>query len=215
MSYYLGLGIPEAKLRWAKHERLVFYAKEAFDIEYEFPFGFKELEGLHARGDYDLSVHMKASGQDLTYQDPETNESFIPHVVEASTGLARNVLMHLCEGYTEEEVADGVRTVLKINPQLAPIKVAIFPLLKNKPELVSRAREVFEALKSEYMCEFDDNGNIGKRYRRQDEIGTPFCVTVDFDSLEKGDVTVRERDSMKQERVSVGKLISHLNDQLF
>lgn len=213
-DYYTSLGINQSKLRWAKHEHLVFYAKAAYDIEYEFPFGFAEVEGVHARGDYDLSVHMKASGVDLTYKDAETGESFVPQVVETSTGVARNVLMHLCDGYTEEEVNGETRTVLKLNPALAPIKVAVFPLLKNKPELVARAREIFDDLKLKYRCEFDDNGNIGKRYRRQDEIGTPFCVTIDFDSLEKGDVTVRERDSMKQERISNSKFEFYLQEKL-
>ncbi len=210
MQYYQDLGIAENKLRWAKHENLVFYAKEAFDIEYEFPFGFKEVEGLHARGDYDLSQHSKYSGVDLTYFDPHTEEKYIPHVVETSTGVARNLLMHLCNAYAEEEE----RVVLKLPYQLAPVKVAVFPLLRNKPELVTRAREIFNNLKVSYMCEFDDNGNIGKRYRRQDEIGTPFCVTVDFDSLQQGDVTVRERDSMKQERLSADALLAYLSPKL-
>lgn len=213
-NYYLKMGIKEENLRWQKHEKLVFYAKEAYDIEYNFPFGFKELEGVHARGDYDLTQHAKFSGQDLSYTDPKTGNKFVPHVIESSVGVGRTVLMLLCEAYTEEKVADDTRVVMKFPYNMAPIKVAVFPLLKNKPELVEKAREIFDELKLAHMAEFDDNGNIGKRYRRQDEIGTPFCVTVDFDTLEKGIVTVRERDTMKQESVKVSALSDYLNKAL-
>jgi len=205
-QFYLDLGIAAENLKWHKHENLVFYAKEAYDIEYNFPFGFKELEGVHARGDYDLQQHSKHSGQALDYLDPTTNEKFVPHVVETSVGVGRTFLAVLCEAYCEEEVAGESRIVLKLAPKLAPIKIAVFPLLKNKPELVKKARAVFDHLKLDWRCEFDDNGNIGKRYRRQDEIGTPYCLTIDFSSLEDDDVTVRDRDTMKQERIKISEL---------
>jgi glycyl-tRNA synthetase len=205
-SFYLSLGIKETNLKWHKHENLVFYAKEAYDIEYNFPFGFKELEGVHARGDYDLSVHSQASGQDLNYLDPVSNQKFIPHVIETSAGVGRTFLAVLTEFYREEELDGDLRIVLALPPKLAPIKIAVFPLLKNKPELVAKAREIFNQLKLDYRCEFDDNGNIGKRYRRQDEIGTPFCLTIDFDTLEKDEVTVRERDGMQQVKIKVEEI---------
>lgn len=213
-NFYLDLGLSADKLRWHKHENLVFYAREAFDIEYEFPFGFKELEGVHARGDYDLTQHSRHSGQDLSYLDPATNERFVPHVVETSAGVGRAFLAVLTEAYREEELADGSRTVLRIAPKLAPIKVAVFPLLKNKPELVAKAREIFDALKREWRCEFDDNGNIGKRYRRQDEIGTPYCLTVDFDTLNDGTVTLRDRDTMEQQRLAIADLPAWLREKI-
>ena len=205
-KFYLDLGIEEKNLKWHKHENLVFYAREAYDIEYNFPFGFKELEGVHARGDYDLTQHSKFSGQDLQYLDPATNEKFMPHIVETSAGVGRIFLAILTEAYQEETIESETRIVLRLSPKLAPIKIAVFPLLKNKPELVNKAREIFNVLKISWRCEFDDNGNIGKRYRRQDEIGTPYCVTVDFDSLENEEVTVRDRDSMKQERIHISEL---------
>ena len=213
-QFYLDLGIAAENLKWHKHENLVFYAKEAYDIEYNFPFGFKELEGVHARGDYDLQQHSKHSGQALDYLDPTTNEKFVPHVVETSVGVGRTFLAVLCEAYCEEEVAGESRIVLKLAPKLAPIKIAVFPLLKNKPELVKKARAVFDHLKLDWRCEFDDNGNIGKRYRRQDEIGTPYCLTIDFSSLEDDDVTVRDRDTMAQERVKIEELVEYLKIHL-
>lgn len=214
-NFYINhLKFKESKLRWLKHKNLVFYAKEAYDIEYKFPFGFKELEGVHARGDYDLTQHMKYSGADLSYTDPQTNKKYIPHIIESSVGVGRIALAALTNAYTEEELDGDKRTVLKFPAVLAPIKVAVFPLLKNKPELVAKAKEVFDEIKQNYMAEFDDNGNIGKRYRRQDEIGTPLCVTVDFDSLEKGTVTVRNRDTMKQEVVELKALSEYLNKAL-
>ena len=208
-QYYLDLGFKEAHLKWHEHEHLVFYAKAAWDIEYKFPFGFKELEGIHARGDYDLTQHQEYSGKDLTYFDPTTNERYLPHIVETSVGLDRTFLAVLTEFYDEDELGGEKRVVLRFPKQLAPIKAAVFPLLKNKPELVSKALEVFDHLKKEMRCEFDDNGNIGKRYRRQDEIGTPHCVTIDFDTLEgdqKDTVTVRDRDTGEQKRVAISDL---------
>jgi glycyl-tRNA synthetase len=205
-NFYLDLGIDAKNLKWHKHENLVFYAQEAYDIEYNFPFGFKELEGVHARGDYDLTQHSKFSGQDLSYFDPTTNEKFMPHIVETSAGVGRTFLALLCEAYQEEAIGEETRTVLRLAPKLAPIKIAVFPLLKNKPELVAYARAIFDDLKKDWRCEFDDNGNIGKRYRRQDEIGTPYCLTIDFDTLENEEVTVRNRDTMKQERIKINDL---------
>jgi glycyl-tRNA synthetase len=193
-------------LQWHEHENLVFYAKAAFDIEYKYPFGFKELEGVHARGDYDLTQHTKFSGQDLSYTNPVTNEKFMPHIIESSVGVGRTVLASLCSAYTEEKTGEEERVVLKFPISIAPIKIAVFPLLKNKPELVELAKKLYSDLAADYMCEFDDNGNIGKRYRRQDEIGTPFCITVDFESLDDKAVTVRHRDTMKQERVQIKEL---------
>lgn len=214
-QYYLDLGIKKENLKWHQHENLVFYAKAAWDIEYKFPFGFKELEGIHARGDYDLTQHSKFSGKDLSYQDPKTNEKYIPHVVETSVGVDRTFLAVLTEAYTEEKLEDGSeRVVMKFPKKLAPIKVAVFPLLKNKEELVGKAKEIFEKLNDNFVCEFDDNGNIGKRYRRQDEIGTPYCLTVDFDSLEDEKVTVRDRDTMKQERILIKNLEEFLTENL-
>lgn len=211
-KFYLDLGIKEENLRWHKHENLVFYAKEAYDIEYNYPFGFKELEGIHARGNYDLSQHAKFSNKDFYYNDPKTNKKYIPHIIESSAGVARTMLAILCDAYTEDEKND--RIVLKLSPKVSPIKIAIFPLLKNKPELVNKAKEIFENLKHNWHCEFDDNGNIGKRYRRQDEIGTPFCLTVDFDSIKDEAVTVRHRDSMKQERIKINELINFFNKNI-
>jgi len=213
-KFYLNLGIKKENLRWHKHENLVFYAKEAYDIEYNYPFGFKEVEGIHARGDYDLKQHSKFSGVDLSYLDPQNNKKFIPHVIETSAGVGRTFLAVLTEAYQEEKLESGAtRVVLKLNSKLAPIKIAIFPLLKNKPELVTKAREIYNLLKLYWRCEFDDNGNIGKRYRRQDEIGTPYCVTVDFDSLEKDCVTIRNRDTMKQETISRAELINFFQEK--
>lgn len=213
-QFYLDLGIKEENLRWYKHEKLAFYAKEAYDIEYNYPFGFKELEGVHARGDYDLSQHSKYSGQGLEYLDPETKEKYIPHVIEASGGVGRTFLAIICDAYNEEELENDSRVVLKIDKKIAPIKVAIFPLLKNKEELFNKAKDLYNDLKKDYYCEFDSSGNIGKRYRRQDEIGTPYCVTVDFDSLENNDVTIRDRDTMKQHRVKIDELKDFLDEKL-
>ena len=213
-QFYLDLGFKEENLKWHQHENLVFYAKEAYDIEYNFPFGFKELEGVHARGNYDLTQHGQASGTNFEYLDPATGEKFIPHIVETSVGVGRTFLAVLTEAYREENLNGEERVVLSLPARLAPIKVAIFPLLKNKPELVARAEEIYHALRQKFRCEFDDNGNIGKRYRRQDEIGTPYCVTFDFDSLEDGAVTVRERDSASQERVKIEDLEKYLAPKL-
>jgi glycyl-tRNA synthetase len=217
-NWYLEYGIGEKDIQWHKHEKLAHYASEAYDIEYNYKFlnGFKEVEGIHARGNWDLTQHSKFSGTDLSYFDEKTNERFIPHIMETSVGLNRLFLMFLDKAYTEEEVNGETRIVLKLDKRLAPIKIAIFPLAKNKPQLVEKAKEVFDLLKADFMCEFDDSGNIGKSYRRQDEIGTPYCVTVDFDTIEKEEstVTVRDRDTMTQERIAISDLLNYFTDKL-
>jgi len=192
------------------------YSKRTIDFEYNFNgIGIKEIGALAYRTDFDLANHAKHSGQDLSYTDPQTNDKFVPHVLEPTFGLDRHLLAVMSAGYEEEKVGDETRVVLKLKPELAPVKVAVSPLLRNKPELVKVAREVYETLKKEFgAVMYDDNGNIGKRYRRQDEIGTPLCVTIDFDSLEGKDVTVRHRDTMKQDRVKIAKLAETVKKQL-
>lgn len=210
-QWYLDLGIREEKLRWSQHDNLVFYAKDAWDIEYDYPsYGFDEVEGIHDRTDYDLSQHAKHSGTDLMYRDPQTNEKYIPWVLETSMGMSRIFLAVLSDAYTVEQLEDGSeRTVLKLKTELAPVRYAVFPLLKNKPLLVEKAREVFDELSKKYVCEFDDNGNIGKRYRRQDEIGTPECIVIDFDTIEgDGTVAIRNRDTTLQTRCSIDELLA-------
>lgn len=213
-NWYLEYGIPKEKIRWYQHEKLAHYASEAYDIEFSFSSlgGFKEVEGVHARGDWDLSQHAKHSGVDLSYTDEVTKQKFIPHIMETSVGLGRLFLMFLDHAYTQEEVNGETRTVLKLDKRLAPVKAAVFPLLRNKPELVGKAREVYDMLKGVFMCEFDDNGNIGKRYRRQDEIGTPWCLTIDFQTLEDGTITVRDRDTLVQERVAIVDCAAYLKE---
>jgi len=224
MQWYLDLGFAKKNLRFHDHDKLAHYAKAACDIEYQTPFGWKEMEGIHNRGDYDLSRHMQYSGKDLSYFDEETKEKYIPHIVEASAGADRVSLMALLDGYEEEDltsrpspleerVADKPgeeesRTVLRLSTDLAPIKVAVMPLLKNKPEIVRVATELFTTIKKAgVMAEYDDAGSIGRRYRRQDEIGTPVCVTIDFDTLDDKTVTLRDRDTMKQQRIKVDKVL--------
>jgi len=206
--WYLSLGINESNLRWKQHDNLVFYAKDAWDIEYNFPsYGFDEVEGIHDRTDYDLSQHEKFSGTDLHYMDPHTKERYIPWILETSMGMGRIFLAVVSDAYTVEQLPNGEeRTVLKLKTELAPVRYAVFPLLKNKPELVEKAREVYVELSRQYACEFDDNGNIGKRYRRQDEIGTPECIVIDFQTLEDGTVTVRDRDTTEQVRKNPAEL---------
>lgn len=213
-EFFNSLGFKKENLRWKRHDNLVFYARDAYDIEFKFPWGFDELEGVHARGDYDLTQHSQHSGVDLSYIDPETNEKYIPHIIESSVGVGRLILALLLDAYTEEGEGKNKRMVLKIDKNLAPIKLAVFPLLSNKPELVKRSKSIHNSLKQKLFCEYDGSGNIGKRYRRQDEIGTPYCVTVDFDTLEDNTVTIRDRDSMKQERVEVDKLLAYFYKKL-
>ena len=214
-AFYLKYGIPETKLSWHKHDKLAHYASEAYDIEYNYAMlgGFKELEGVHARGDFDLSTHSKFSGSDLSYFDEVTRERFIPHIVETSVGVARMTLAFIDNAYTEEMVGDETRVVLKLHKALAPIKVAVLPLSK-KEELSVPAVALFKKLSENFMCEYDDSQSIGKRYRRQDEIGTPYCVTVDFDTLIDNAVTVRDRDSMKQERIKMEELLTYLEEKI-
>ena len=213
-DYYQQLGLSESNLRWHKHEKLVFYAKEAYDIEYQFPFGFNELEGIHARGNYDLTQHGTYSGVDLRYFDQQSSERYLPHIIESSVGVGRTFLALLCETYREEVVDGEPRTVLKLPVSVAPVKVATFPLVRNRPELVALSHKIHASLRQRYVCELDDSGNIGKRYRRQDEIGTPYCVTVDYTSLDDNTVTVRDRDSMSQTRVSIDQLDAYLRERL-
>lgn len=192
------------------------YSKRTMDFHFKFPHKFDEIGGLAYRTDFDLKNHTTHSGADLEYMDSHTNEKFIPHVLEPTFGLGRHVLAVICKAYTVDNLGDEERIVLKFPPKLAPIKAAVFPLLKNKPELVEKAREVYRLLKTAIpQVVFDDNGNIGKRYRRQDEIGTPFCVTVDFDTLEKDlGVTVRDRDTGEQQRIPVSELVSYIQQAI-
>jgi glycyl-tRNA synthetase len=216
-SWYLSeLGLPEEKLNWKKHVKLAHYAKQAFDIQYNFSClgGFQEVEGIHQRGNWDLTRHSEFSGQKLEYFDSKTNTKFIPHIMETSVGLNRLVLAVIDNAYTVEDLGEGKsRTVLKILPKLAPVKVAIFPLQKDE-KLKELASKIYHDIKKDMVAEFDDSGNIGKMYRRQDEIGTPFCVTVDFQSLEDNMVTIRERDTMKQERILITDLIKTVQDKI-
>jgi glycyl-tRNA synthetase len=180
------------------------------DIEYKYPFGFKEMFGIAYRTDFDLKNHAENSGKDLSYMDPYTNEKYIPHVVEPTFGLSRLTGIVLFNSYTE----DGERVYLKLSPKIAPYKVAVFPLLANKPELLTKARDLYKDLKKQFVVTWDDRGNIGKRYFAQDEIGTPWCVTVDFQTLEDGTVTVRDRDSGKQERMQIDDLSAYFSERL-
>lgn len=192
------------------------YSKRTIDFEFDYPFGRKELYGLAYRTDHDLKNHISASGVDMSFFDEETKQKFVPHVVEPAFGAGRTMLAVLLSAYTEDELGGEKRVYLKLKPSLAPVKIAVFPLLKNKPELVEKAKEIYKILKKEFgAVVFDDNGNIGKRYRRQDEIGTPFCITIDFDTLEKSaGVTVRDRDTGEQERVGENDLISYLSQKM-
>lgn len=212
MDFYVSLGIKKENLRFREHEdkERAHYAKKAVDLEYKAPFGWSEFMGIHNRGDFDLRRHTEYSGQDLKYKDAETGEEFIPWDIETSAGVDRSLLFFLVDAYSE----DGDRKILKLNPKLAPYKVAVFPLLANKENLVSEARKIYETLRKEMMVAWDDRGNIGKRYFAQDEIGTPFCVTVDFQSLEDKTVTVRDRDSAKQERVKINTLSDYFSKKL-
>ncbi len=215
-DFYLSYGIKEESLNWYRHEKLAHYASDAYDIEYRYKMlgnSFKELEGIHARGDWDLSQHSKFSGKDLSYFDEESRERFIPHIIETSVGVARMMLAFIDDAYTKEEVKEGEeRIVLKLDKRLSPVKVAVFPLFK-KEELLNPAREIWKDLSKKYFCEFDTSGSIGKRYRRQDEIGTPYCVTFDYDSVNDNAVTVRDRDTMEQERVKISELRNYLEEK--
>ncbi|HEY7590002.1 MAG TPA: glycine--tRNA ligase [Candidatus Limnocylindrales bacterium] len=204
-AWYEAYGATPSRLRYREHapDELAHYAKKAVDIEYRFPFGWKELEGVHNRGDFDLSRHAEASGENLEYFDQATGEHFVPFIVETAGGADRAAFTFLIDAYREEEVRGETRVSLALHPELAPYKVAVLPLLKKRPEIVELCQRILADLKAEVMAVYDDTAAIGKLYRRQDEIGTPWCVTVDVESLEDGAVTVRDRDSMAQERVPV------------
>lgn len=212
MNFYLSLGLKKENLRFRDHNlnELAHYARFATDIEYKSPFGWQEFMGIHHRGDFDLSRHQQFSGEDFSYNDPQTGEKYLPWDIETSAGVDRSLLFLLIDAYCEEEN----RVVLKLNPKLAPYKAAVFPLLANKPELVKLARRIYDDLRPHFMTTWDDRGNIGKRYYSQDELGTPFCITIDFESLENDTVTVRERDSMKQVRVDIKELADYFKGKL-
>ena len=214
MNFYKGLYRKTENLRFWEHpkEKLVFYAKKAFDIEYQTPWGWSENEGIHWRGDYDLTQHSKFSKKDLSYTNPQTHEKYIPWIVETSGGVDRTLFFLLLDAYEEEDLGEGnTRTVLKINKDIAAYKAAIFPLVSNKDDIVQKGRDIFNLLSENNKVVWDDRGNIGKRYRYQDEIGTPYCITIDYETLENDTVTVRDRDSMKQERVKIEDLQSVIN----
>ena len=206
MNWHKALGFGDENYRFHEHEKLAHYANAAVDVEYKFPFGFKEVEGIHSRTDFDLSQHQQYSGKKIQYFDPELNKSYVPFVVETSIGVDRMFLQVMSASYCEEEVENNgkvdTRVVLKLPAPLAPVKLAVMPLVK-KDGLPEIAREIIDALKFDFNCQYDEKDSIGKRYRRQDAIGTPFCVTVDHQTTEDKTVTLRYRDSMKQERVSI------------
>ena len=213
-NWLLSLGMKEEKLRLRDHskEELCFYSKATTDIEFAFPFGWGELWGIADRTDYDLKQHMQYSNEDFNYLDQETGEKFIPYCIEPSLGCDRVALAFLCNSYEEQEIAEGdTRVVLHLHPALAPYKVAVLPLSKK---LSDKAEEVYEKLSKSFMCDYDEAGSIGKRYRREDEIGTPYCVTIDFDTLEDETVTVRDRDTMEQVRVKIDELENWLNEKI-
>src|SRR5213594_717004 len=227
LKFYENIGIPRSKLHvlTVPDEERAFYSKGTYDIEYDFPFGRQELEGIAYRTDYDLSQHQKASGKSLEYFDEETKQRFVPHVVEPSAGVDRTVLALICEAYSEDQAPDEkgkmeTRIVLRFHPRVAPVKCGIFPLLKNNPQLVAKAKQIVDLLRPHMFVFYDESGAIGRRYRRQDEIGTPFGVTIDFETLGEKDaslrdtVTVRERDSMKQERVAIQDLAAILRARI-
>ncbi len=219
MKWHQVLGTQVSKLRFHDHEKLAHYADAAADIEFEFPFGFKELEGIHSRTDFDLKAHEEHSGKKLTYYDPELKESYVPYVVETSVGCDRLFLAVLSNCYAVEQVPDAngdlkERVVVRFHPAIAPIKCAVLPLVKKEKELTDKARAIFNQLKYSFECQYDEKDSVGKRYRRQDELGTPYCITIDGQTLEDGTVTVRERDSMQQERIAVEDLERMISQQV-
>ncbi|MEK7582405.1 MAG: glycine--tRNA ligase [Patescibacteria group bacterium] len=211
MDWYLSLGFKKESLRFRDHadDERAHYARAATDIEYDSPWGWQEVMGIHHRADWDLRRHQEFSGQDMNYRDPETNENYIPWNIETSAGVDRSMLFLLLDSYREEDE----RVVLKLPFKLAPYKAAVFPLHKNKPELVVKAKEIYDSLREEFIVAWDDRGNIGKRYYAQDEIGTPYCITVDFQTLEDDTVTIRDRDSMAQERIGIQDIASSLKER--
>lgn len=227
LKFYENIGIARSKLHvlTVPDQERAFYSKGTYDIEYDFPFGLQELEGVAYRTDYDLTQHQKASGKPLEYFDEETKQKFIPHVIEPSAGVDRTVLALICEAYAEDTAPDDkgkaeTRVVLRFHPRMAPIKCAVFPLLKNKEQLVAKAKEIVQLLRPHMHVFYDETGAIGRRYRRQDEVGTPFGITVDFETFGEKDealrdtVTLRERDSMKQERVKISDLLELLRARI-
>ena len=222
-AWLKSIGLPDSHLSEYNHpkEKLAFYSKGTTDIMFRYPFGVQELWGIAARGNYDLNQHAQASGKPMEYFDEASKKKFVPHVIEPAVGVDRIVLAVLCAGYAEEDVTDDKgavekRTVLRLSPRIAPVKVAVLPLLKNKPELVAKAKTLYTTLKRKYAVFYDESGAIGRRYRRQDEIGTPWCVTIDFDTIEKdGLFTLRERDSMQQRRISEAELLSLLDQAVY
>ena len=208
-EFFISLGIPAEKLKFHDHDKLAFYAKAACDVYYQFPFGWDEVNGIHNRTNYDLTKHQEFSGKNMEYLDPVTNEKFIPNVIENSYGLDRAILAVICNAYDVETLPDGeVREIMHLSPKIAPFKVAILPLIKR--DLSEKAHELFRELAKEFRVTYDETGTIGKRYRRQDQIGTPLCVTVDFDTLEDNTVTVRDRDTMEQVRMPISELKSYI-----
>jgi glycyl-tRNA synthetase len=224
VKWYLGLGVKKENLRVREvpADERAHYAKQQIDVEYKFPFGWKEIEGVHNRGDFDLSNHSRYSKKDLRYYDEETKEKYFPHIIETSGGADRSFLAFLCDAYQEvkggrtktTKASKEIEVLLKLHKTLAPIKIAVLPLVRNKPELVKKAKEVFKLLKPHFVCQYDELGSIGRRYRRQDEIGTILAITIDFETLKKEDVTVRDRDTMKQERVKIKDLVKTLKEKL-
>jgi glycyl-tRNA synthetase len=227
--WYGTVGIAQEDLQeyWQSREELAHYARATVDLLFRFPFGTQELEGIAARGDFDLTQHQNHSGKPLDYFDEFAKQRYVPHVIEPSAGVDRLVLALICSAYDEEKSAgdedskEELRTVMRFHPRVAPYKCAVFPLLKNKPELVEKARQIFRVLKQQFMCFYDENGAIGRRYRRQDEIGTPLCITVDFETLEgcreggkKDTVTVRDRDTMRQDRIAIDELSNYISEKL-
>jgi glycyl-tRNA synthetase len=212
-EWHVEMGLRREKLRWHEHgpEERAHYAKAAWDIEFEFPFGWNEFEGIHHRGDFDLAAHSKHSGKDLAYTDPETKERYIPHVIETSTGVDRCMLALLANAYDEDEVDGEPRTVLRLSPKVAPVKVAVLPLTKKLLEPVQR---IAADLRRRFPTELDLSGSIGRRYRRQDEIGTPYCVTYDPESEQDHRVTVRDRDTTRQERIAIGQVARYLSERI-
>jgi glycyl-tRNA synthetase len=220
MQWFVDLGMHKEKLRWHQHpkEKLAHYAKDAYDIEYEFPFGWGEIEGVHNRTDYDLSRHEQFSGKAMKYFDEETKEKFTPYVIETSSGASRSFMAFLVDSYQEEEAptAEGgmeMRTILKLHPGLAPTKIAVFPLV-NRDGMPEISRSIEADLRKSFRVFYDDSGAIGRRYRRQDEVGTPYCITVDSETLQNRTVTVRDRDSMQQERVAIDRLKDYFTSKL-
>lgn len=221
LNWYYDLGIRKENIRLREQEKeeLAHYAKRAVDIEYKFPFGWKEIEGIHNRGNFDLSNHSKHSKEDLSFLDEETKEKFVPDIIETSVGVERSLLAFLCNGYNEVEEGRSNQgktkeIILSLHPSLSPIKAAVLPLVKNKPEIREKAKEVYSMLKSHFAVSYDETGSIGRRYRRQDEIGTPFAVTIDFETINDNCATIRNSETMKQERIKIDKILYFLKDNL-